>query len=101
MVSSTTSALHSLSAGELARLIRLRQVSSREVVESLLARISRVNPAVNALTVVLEEQALAAADLADQAIAAGDDLGPLHGVPFTVKENIDLAGSATSQGVAV
>ena len=58
-------------------------------------------PTLNALTVVLEEQALAAADLADQAVTKGDELGPLHGVPFTVKENIDLAGSATSQGVTV
>src|ERR1700682_2486903 len=101
MVTHTTMALHNLGAGELAGLIRLRQVSSREVVEALLARIGQVNPAVNALTVILDEQALAAADRADQAVAAGNDLGPLHGVPFTVKENIDLAGSATSQGVSV
>src|ERR1700730_14889642 len=60
MVSSTTTALHSASASELANLIRSRQVSSREVVESLLARIARVNPAVNALTVILEEQVLCA-----------------------------------------
>lgn len=97
----TTTALHALSAGELAGLIRLNQVSSREVVQAFLDRIAAVNPAVNALTVILADQALASADKADQALAAGKDLGPLHGVPFTVKENIDLAGSATSQGVPV
>ena len=101
MVSSTTTALHSLGAGELAGMIRSREVSSREVIESLLDRIAQVSPTVNALTVVLGEQALAAADVADRAVAAGNELGPLHGVPFTVKENIDLAGSATSQGVPV
>ena len=101
MVSSTTTALHSLGAIELAGMIRSREVSSREVIESLLDRIARVNPTVNALTVVLGEQALAAADVADRAVAGGSELGPLHGVPFTVKENIDLAGSATSQGVPV
>jgi amidase len=101
VIGATTTELHGLSAGELAGLIQLRQVSSREVIEALLARIAQVNPKLNALTVVLAEQALAAADLADRAIAAGERLGPFHGVPFTVKENIDLGGSATSQGVAV
>ena len=78
MAMSTTTALHSLGAGELAGLIRLRQVSSREVVDSQLARIAKVNPVVNALTVILEQEALAAADKADRAVAAGDDLGPLQ-----------------------
>jgi amidase len=87
------------SAGELAAGIRAGTVSSREVIEAHLDRISAVNGHLNAVTVVFAEQAGAAADRADRAVAAGAHLGPLHGVPFTVKENIDLAGSATTQGV--
>ncbi|MFE3956319.1 amidase [Nocardia sp. NPDC059091] len=86
-------------AGELARLIREGEVSSTEVVTAHLARIEAVNPELNAITVVLAEQALAAANQADRHIAAGADLGPLHGVPVTVKENVDVAGTATTQGV--
>ncbi|HIG44002.1 MAG: amidase [bacterium] len=85
------------SATELAALIREKQVSSREVVESHLARIETVNPKVNAITVVLAESALSAADAADKIPATG----PLHGVPFTIKENIDCTGSATTNGVPV
>jgi amidase len=83
-------------ATELAALIASGDVSSREVVESHLARIDEVNGYVNAITVVLRESALAAAEDADSATGRG----PLHGVPFTVKENIDCLGSATTQGIA-
>lgn len=88
-----------MSATELAQAIRSRRASSREVVESHLRRIDAVNPAINAVTVVLREQALEAAEAADRAVAGVDDLPPLHGVPFTTKENIDLAGTPTTHGV--
>lgn len=88
-----------LSALEQARAIRSRQASSREVIGSHLRRIEALNPSVNALTVVLCEQALAAAGEADQATARGADLPRFHGVPFTVKENIDLAGTPTTSGI--
>ena len=87
--------LWSRSATDLAQLIRSRTVSSVEVVESHLRRIETVNPAVNAVTVVLADSALEAARKAD----ASSGTGPLHGVPFSVKENIDCTGSATTQGV--
>jgi amidase len=58
-----------------------------------------VNPSINAVTVVLGEQAMEAAKAADRAVAGGGDLPPLHGVPFTVKENIDLAGTPTTVGL--
>ncbi|HSL56850.1 MAG TPA: amidase [Acidimicrobiales bacterium] len=86
-------------AGALAAAIAAGEVSSREVIEAHLARIEAVNPVVNAVTVVLADSALEAADAADRAVAAGQALGPLHGVPFTVKENIDLAGTATTNGL--
>lgn len=83
------------SASQLARMIRDKEVSSREVVASHLNRIEAVNPAVNAITVVLESSALSAADEADRQTSGG----PLHGVPFTIKENLDCLGSATTQGL--
>jgi amidase len=71
-------------------------VSSREVVDAHLERIEAVNGDLNAIVVVLADEARAAADAAD---AASDRSGRLHGVPFTVKENIDVAGTATTSGV--
>lgn len=93
------SALWSLSAHELARRIAAREVSSREVVDAHLARIEAVNPAVNAIVRVLADEARAGADEADRKVAAREPLGPLHGVPFTIKENIDFAGLPTTWGV--
>jgi amidase len=86
-------------ATELAQLIRTREVASREVIESHLRRIDEVNPRVNAVVEILAEQSLELARSADDAIVRGDPLGHLHGVPFTVKSNIDLAGTATTEGV--
>ncbi|MCY3567131.1 MAG: amidase [Chloroflexi bacterium] len=88
-------ALWRRTAVELAGLIRDREVSSREVVEAHLDRIAEVNGRVNAVTLVLEDTALAAADAADRS----EPSGALHGVPFTIKENIDCVGSPTTQGV--
>lgn len=87
------------SACELARLVRAREVSAREVVQAHLDRIGQVNPALNAVTMVLADDALRAADGTDAALRR-DDAPPLCGVPMTVKENIDVAGSATTLGVA-
>jgi len=87
------------SAATLANAIRDKTVSSREVVQAHLERIGAVNGAVNAITVVLGEEALAAADATDASVASRDAVGPLHGVPITVKENIDVIGSATTQGI--
>jgi len=88
-----------LSASELAQRIARRQLSSVEVVDAHLARIDEVNPALNALVRVLADEARAGAVLADKKLAAGEAVGPLHGVPFTVKENIDMAGLPTTWGV--
>src|SRR5258707_10755553 len=88
-----------LSATELAQRIARRQLSSVEAVNAHLARIDAVNPALNAVVRVLADEARAGAVLADQALASGKTVGPLHGVPFTVKENIDMAGLPTTWGV--
>ncbi len=98
-MSVTATDLWRMSATDLAEAIRSKHVSSQEVVEAHLRRIEAVNPAVNAVTVVLDERARGAAKAADRAVTAGGDLPPFHGVPFTVKENIDLAGTATTHGL--
>ncbi len=87
------------SAAKLANAVREKTVSSREVVQAHLERIEAINSAVNAITIVFADDALAAAEAADTSIASRDAVGPLHGVPITVKENIDVSGSATTQGV--
>ena len=87
-------------AGQLAEAIAKRQVSSLEVVEAHLARIGAVNAKVNAIPVVFADEARAAAKAADAAVKSGAKLGPLHGVPFTIKDNLDQAGKANTNGIA-
>jgi amidase len=86
-------------ATELARLIRLGRASAREATLSCLARLRAVNPTLNAVVMTFDDEALAAADAADAARAQGEVLGPLHGVPVTVKVNTDQKGHATTNGV--
>ena len=84
-------------ATKLAELIRTKEVSPVEVVQAHLDRIAAVNPKINAI-VTLADGALKAAKAAEAAVLAGDELGPLHGVPFTVKDSIDTADVATQRG---
>ena len=94
-----TQTLWKLSATEVASCIERGHVSARQVTESVLERISEVNPSINALASVNIETALKAADAADALQARGELLGPLHGVPITIKVNVDVAGEATTDGV--
>jgi aspartyl-tRNA(Asn)/glutamyl-tRNA(Gln) amidotransferase subunit A len=84
-------------ATKLAELIRTREASSVEVVRAHLDRIEATNPKINAV-VTLAEGALDAAKSADEALSAGAEVGPLHGVPFTVKDSFDTAGVLTQRG---
>ncbi|MDB6013478.1 MAG: amidase [Gammaproteobacteria bacterium] len=84
-------------ATRLAELIRTKEVSPVEVVQAHLDRIAAVNPQINAI-VTLADGALKAAKAAEAAVLAGGELGPLHGVPFTVKDSIDTADVATQRG---
>src|ERR1051325_7944711 len=86
-------------AVERARAIRAREVSSREAVQSSLARIDAVNPRVNAIVDLMADEALLAADKADAALKKDGALGALHGVPVTLKINVDVAGRPTTNGV--
>ncbi|HEV8152199.1 MAG TPA: amidase family protein, partial [Solirubrobacteraceae bacterium] len=86
-------------AAEQARRVAARDVSARELAEACLARIGRLNPVLNAFRVVLADEALAAADAADAAVAEGS-AGPLAGVPVAIKDDADLAGQITTHGTA-
>ncbi|WP_160141962.1 amidase [Arthrobacter sp. SLBN-112] len=97
----TATGLWRMGATQLAQAIRSRRTSSREVIEVHLRRIEAVNPVINAVTILLAEEALDAADAADRLLAAGGELPPLLGVPFTVKGNIDLLHAPTTQGLKV
>jgi Amidase len=96
-LTSDTQATYYKDATELAALIRTKQLSSREVVQAHLDRIKTINPKVNAIVTLLAEEALEGADAADKAVKNGETLGPLHGVPFTIKDAIDTAGVLTQR----
>ncbi|NKB68703.1 MAG: amidase [Candidatus Latescibacteria bacterium] len=91
--------LWKLSAAEMAAGIRKGDCKASEVVAAVVARIEEQNPHLNAVTIDLTQQAVIDAEAADQAVAAGADLGPLHGVSLTIKENIDMAGQPNANGV--
>ncbi len=86
------------SASSLAQMIRNGATTSREVIDAHLERIDAVNGAINAVVEVRPDEARAEADAADARQKAGEPLGALHGVPFTIKVNLDLAGYTTNQG---
>jgi amidase len=89
--------LHFAPVTELAEAIRAKHVSSLEVVRACLRRIAEVNPTINAV-VRLADDAEDRARTADAALAAGAEHGPLHGVPFTIKDSLDTAGLVTTAG---
>lgn len=88
------------SAAELAQAIAAGQLSASDAVEAAIARIEQVNPALNAVVVKRYAAARTEAAEADQRRARGEPLGPLHGVPITVKECLDLAGTPSTFGFA-
>src|SRR5262245_26458408 len=88
----TDGTLHYSSASVLADAIRQKKVSSAEVVDAFLRRIDQVNPKLNAVVQLVAERARADARQADAELAGGKLRGPLHGVPFTVKDSFDTAG---------
>jgi amidase len=87
------------SASQLLRALRRRTTTSRDLLEQSLERVARLNPALNAVVTLDAERARAAADAADRAIAADSPLGPLHGLPITVKDTYETAGVRTTCGV--
>src|SRR5438067_5343413 len=86
------------SAAELARLIAARKMSPVEAMDAVLERVERAQPALNAFITVCDEAARAAAKAAEAAVMRGDALGPLHGVPFAVKDLVNTVGVRTTFG---
>lgn len=85
-------------ATELAALIRRKTLSPVEVTEAVLARIARLNPALNAFCTVTADEALDAARAAEGAVMRGEPLGPLHGVPISIKDLTNTRGVRTTRG---
>ncbi len=87
-----------LPATEMAAAIRARQLSPLELVDALISRIHQYNPALNAYCTLMEEAARQAARAAEAAVLRGDDLGPLHGVPVSIKDLLFTSGVRTMRG---
>ena len=87
-----------MTATELAAAIRSKEISSTELVESYLNRIDALNPGLGAVVTVAAESARSEAREADRCLARGEDLGPMHGLPVTVKDCLETAGMRTTCG---
>jgi amidase len=96
----TMAPLNSLSVSELSKAIRTKEVSSREVLEFYIKRIKKINPKLNAVVQFSYETALAQGIKADEELANGNILGPLHGVPMTIKDSFDTAGVISTGGTS-
>jgi amidase len=90
-----------LSAEDQAELIATGALSSRELVEAYVVQIERVNPSLNAIVTLTADKALADADAADRAVAAGEAIGPLHGVPIVHKDLVMTKGIRTTSGSTI
>ena len=87
-----------LSATELAAKVAAKEISAVELLQMYLQRVDTYNPDLNALCVDIRDQAMADAEAADAALARGQSLGAFHGVPMTVKESYNVAGTPTTWG---
>jgi aspartyl-tRNA(Asn)/glutamyl-tRNA(Gln) amidotransferase subunit A len=87
-----------LSVGELSRLVRTKQISPVELANAYLARLEQIGPRLNAVVTVTRERALAEARAAEKEIAAGRHRGPLHGIPYGVKDLLATKGIPTTWG---
>ncbi len=86
------------SAATMAKMIRERRISSVELITEHIHRIEQVNPQINAVVELLSDSALRDARTADQRLAAAEPCGPLHGVPISIKDSIDVQGTKSTAG---
>jgi amidase len=91
--------VHFKSARQLAKMLRKRKISSVELLQHFLERVDSFNPALNAIIVKQPERALKAAKAADKRLAKGKPMGPLDGVPMTIKESFNWTGTPTTWGI--
>ena len=95
-----TGELHWWTAGDLAAAIRGREVSAREALEHFVSRIEQLDGPVNSVVMWDLDRAREAANAADEAVHNGDKLGPLHGVPMTIKDSFQTKGCITTSGAS-
>jgi len=91
--------IHTLSATELLAAMQAGDLSSVDIVRALTERRDAIDDQLNCFALPRHEQALAEAEAADQARAAGESLGPLHGLPLTIKDNLEVAGTDSTMGI--
>ena len=91
--------IHHLPAYELANKIKNKEISSLELTQHFIDRIEKYDNKINAVVVRTFEDAIEAAKKADEAISKQDSLGPLHGIPMTIKESYNIQGQCTSWGI--
>lgn len=94
----TETPLHDLTIAELGRLIRARDLSPITLTEHLLARIEALNERLNAFNLVVADRAMREAEAAERQLQAGQRVGPLHGIPYGVKDIFDVGGLPTTAG---
>ncbi len=97
----TNNELWTLPATELSKLIRSKEVSAVEVTRSVLERLDAVNPAINAVVTEMPKEAISTAKSIDKKISTGESLGPLAGIPVTIKMNVDQIGYANTNGLKI
>ena len=85
-------------AHELVDLIKKKELSSIELLETLLKRVEQVNPDLNAVVTLDADRAMDKAKKADEALSKGEDLGPLHGMPMTIKDAYSVEGVVSTGG---
>ena len=98
-VASVPSELNRLSGQRIVEMLRAGELSACEVLDAYAERIAKVNPALNALVVPLLDEARKTASSLDEAYIRREPLGPLHGLPITVKESIEVAGTPSTLGL--
>lgn len=91
-------ALWAMSATELAAAIRAKEISPVEVTDAVLMRIERLNPAINAFVTVTDDIAREQSRAAEAAVMRGEELGPIHGVPYSIKDLTPTKGIRTTSG---
>jgi amidase len=94
-----TTPLHYMSAHQLAANIQAKEISAVELLKYFIDRVEKYNPKLNAIIWMDSERALKRAKEADAALARGEIWGPLHGVPLSIKESYQVAGSPTTRGM--
>ncbi len=87
-----------VSALEAARAIKKGEVSSLDLTKHILERIEKYNPTLNAVVTILKDDALNRAQAADESLAKGELWGPLHGVPCSIKDTLEIANVITTAG---